>query len=194
LFSGSSTAIYHLQNAEGNGPVVYYFFDFSNDVKRTALSCLYSIALQLCEQLPALHESISSLHDRCRGGSADVHGLSRAIGSMLRDSSQPYVFIDALDECFRDDQERQQVVSCLAHFQSVAKAARLFVSSRPESEIAELLEDVQVSRIRMESAEIDKDIQVYVRSQLARDRRLKKMTQRVKDDIEKNLISRADGM
>jgi hypothetical protein len=190
----SSTVIDHLQTPERDWPVAFYFFDFNNQAKRTAIGCMYSIALQLCEQSSILHKSITALYEQCQGGSCDIHGLRQAIGCILRDLPKSFIVIDALDECLPEDDERGRVVSCLEHIQATAKESRLFVSSRTEPDIASALEELGATNVSMHHLEVDKDIRVYVRSRLSKDKSLKKWNQRVKDEIEGKVVSKSKGM
>ena len=186
--------IHHLQTWEQGSPVAYYFFDFGSHAKRTALGCISSIALQLCEQSSTLHKSAISLYEQYPGGCYDVTALSKAIGCMLRDSTKSFIIIDALDECLQEDDERGQVLSCLEHIHATAHTSRCLVSSRVEPDIRSALDDLGATNVQMLSVDIDKDIKAYVQSRLVKDKGLSKWNQRVKDEIEVKVLLKSKGM
>jgi len=174
--------------------VAFYFFDFGNQAKRTALGCLFSIALQLCEQSGVMHKSMRPLYEGCSGGSCDLDEVRVAIGGVLRELPQSFIVIDALDECLREGKEREQTISCIEYFRGTSTRTRLFMSSRVEIDIKAALDDVGVLAVGMPDAEVDKDIRVYVRSRLSEDRGLKMWNQRIQDDIEQTVTSKSKGM
>ena len=183
-----------IQREELGTPVAFYFFDFSNEAKQTAHGFMHSVALQLCEQSAVLNKSITSLYERCRGGPCDFHGLQEAIGLIIKDFSKAYVIVDALDECLLEEGERGKVVLCLEHIQSVAANTRLFVSSRPEYDVALDMEKIRATNIKMQHSVVDGDIGIFVRSQLSKEKGLRTWDQQVKGEIEKQITSKAQGM
>lgn len=174
--------------------MAFYFFDFGHQAKRTVLGCMFSVALQLCEQSDVLHKSVIALYERCQGGSCDLGDLRQTIGCILRDLPKSFVVIDALDECLCDDEERDQTISCIEYFRSTSKNTRIFVSSRAEVDIASALEDIGALAVSMPDSEVDKDIRAYVRSRLFKYKNLKKWNQRVKDETEDKVTLKSKGM
>jgi hypothetical protein len=190
----SSTVIDHLQKStDVDIQVAYYFFDFSNSVKRTARGCIQSLVLQFCEQADMLPESIVSLYDASQGGSFTIDDLTNALAGILKISSNYSVVVDALDECFEKD-ERRLLFKCLKEIKSKASDTRFFISSRAEPDIESTLTQLQAKGIFMDEKNVDEDIRLYVRSQLEHDDDLKKWSKRVKDDIEDRLMKKAKGM
>jgi hypothetical protein len=162
-------------------------------MKRTAQGCIQSLVLQFCEQADMLPESIVSLYDASHGSSFTIEDLTNAMASILETSPDYFVVIDAMDECFEND-ERRLLFKCLKEIKSRASDARFFISSRTEPDIESTLRKLQAKEIFMDEKNVDEDIRLYVRSQLEHNEGLKKWSQRVKDDIEDKLLKKAKGM
>jgi hypothetical protein len=70
----------------------------------------------------------------------------------------------------------------------------VLATSRKEKDIEEALEPLVTSKIGIQSAEVDGDIQLLIREQLHNDPKLKKWPAKVQEEVEKTLMEGANGM
>ena len=75
-----------------------------------------------------------------------------------------------------------------------ADEINVLITSRRERDIETAWQDIGTGSICIQSAVVDADIKLYVRSQLSRDQALKAWPDSVKKDIEKTLAEGAHGM
>ena len=109
--------------------------------------------------------------------------------------SQIFIIVDALDE-FKQDQ-RQHIIEFLLQLSQHTLHAKIFVTSRRESDIEREFLRCQTSVIQIEARNVSKDIDFYVRNHvrdLINDDRLKIVSSRLKDEVMRILIERAEGM
>jgi hypothetical protein len=115
-------------------------------------------------------------------------------GADKTDCSHSFVVIDAMDECFRQNDERDRFFVALTEIKSRANNVRVFISSRAEPDIESALNSLGAKEICMDQLEVDKDIRLHARSRLAEDKSLKKWNTRIKQEIEDKLVMKANGM
>src|SRR5436305_14032580 len=120
--------------------------------------------------------------------------ITIAIECMLRDCPRSFIVIDAMDECFRQNDARDHFFVALTEIKSRANNVRIFISSRAEPDIESALKDLGAIEICMEKVDVDNDIRLHVRSRLAEDKSLKKWNARIKQQIEDKLAMKANGM
>jgi hypothetical protein len=77
---------------------LYFYFDFSNPLKREVINMLYSFLAQL--SLFTIHSEIKQLYERCSNGvqAATVKQLTDTILSIASHGKRLFIIIDALDE------------------------------------------------------------------------------------------------
>jgi hypothetical protein len=80
-----------------------------------------------------------------------------------------------MDECFRQNDERDHFFVALTEIKSRAHNVRIFISSRAEPDIESALKDLGATEICMEQLDVDKDIRLHVQSRLAEDKKPEKM-------------------
>ena len=109
--------------------------------------------------------------------------------------SQVFIVVDALDE-FKQDQ-RQQIIDFLLQLSQHTLHAKIFVTSRRESDIEREFSRRQTSIIQIEARSVSKDIDFYVRNHvrdLIDNDRLKIVDSCLKDEVMRILIKRSEGM
>ena len=114
---------------------------------------------------------------------------------MLKDFSDVYVVIDALDEC--DDKEaRLHTIETLAEWSDTP--LHLLITSRKERDIVDSLRMLcnNESYISVQSAVVNEDIRTYVHGRLQSDRRFTRWRSKpaVQSEIADDLVEKADGM
>ncbi|TVY25789.1 Ankyrin repeat and KH domain-containing protein mask [Lachnellula hyalina] len=178
--------------------LAYFYFDFSDSEKQKLSNLLSSLLAQLCSKAACLPEQMTEWYKKCGNGQhrASVKELSDALSIMMSEfDDQVFLVIDALDEFARIG-ERDELLTLLEdiHSWSLPKV-HLIVTSRPEPDIdAVLMPLSKPEAISVQGSQVQSDISLHIRSQLAEDPKLKKWPNEVKVDIEKALSARADGI
>src|SRR5271169_1679098 len=77
---------------------LYFYFDFSNPLKREVINMLYSFLAQLSSS--KIHPEVKQLYERCNNGTqeATVSQLIETILSIASQGERMFIIIDALDE------------------------------------------------------------------------------------------------
>jgi len=181
-----------------NSALAYFYFDFSDSENQKLSNLLSSLLAQLCSKAACLPEQMTEWYKKCGNGQhrASVKELSDALSIMMSElDDQVFLVIDALDEFARIG-ERDELLTLLEdiHSWSLPKV-HLIVTSRPEPDIdAKLMPLRKPEAISIQGSQVQSDISLHIRSQLAEDPKLKKWPSEVKVGIEKALSARADGM
>jgi hypothetical protein len=160
--------INHLQDKfkeVGDVGITYIYCDYKDQLKQTALGLLSSIARQLLERRPALLPQVKDFQKKCTDSNTrpTLKDYSELLSSMVRQFSQVYLMVDALDECAKVDGERNtnrhSFVNELKKLQSSTDGSlHLLITSRPLPEIGQDLEGAAKLEIRAS----DEDITTYV--------------------------------
>ena len=102
-----------------------------------------------------------------------------------------YVIVDALDEC----QDRRSLLEGLKDIRSwKQRNLHIFVTSRREIDIEEVLYPSATDMISLEESAVDEDILTYIRYQLQHDGRLSIWLEETQEVVETALIKGANGM
>lgn len=110
---------------------------------------------------------------------------------MLQDGRSYYTILDALDECTEREDLLDTPLELAGHG---INNLHILLTSRPEREIKDTLEEIATGRVLLQSAKVDKDIGIHVRKRLNIDRKLKQWPDSIKKDIEVSLVKGAQGM
>src|SRR6266536_58874 len=195
----SSTVIEYLKTKCKDKPsnrIAYFYFDFNDMGKKRASGCLRSLVHQFCNSSDLIPEAVLSFYENSKSEpNPPDNGLAQALAAMLSETTEDYIIIDGLDEF--DEDERRHLFLLLRDIKaSSAETYRIFVASRPESDIRYVMEEEGLSNrvINVEKEKVDRDIRLHVRSCLSNDRQLKKWKQSVKDEIEEALTRKSNGM
>jgi hypothetical protein len=154
------------------------------------------VLAQLALSIPGIPDSLRSLYSSYGHGQPPTRSLKAAIRSVLELTGQAFIIIDALDECPSYDEERTQLFAVLKEF-STWKLPNLhiLVTSRREPDIVEALTPLVTSPpVCIQFEQVDADIRIHVKTQLANDPKLKKWSPQIKEEIETALVKGADGM
>lgn len=102
-----------------------------------------------------------------------------------------YIVLDALDECT----DREDLLTFLCDsVNSKLTGLCVMATSRREKDIEEHLRPIANYNIDIQSAVVDKDIEVYVRDRLAIDPKLRKWPKSVQGEITSVMMEKAKGM
>ena len=169
---------------------LYFYFDFSNPLKREFINMLYSFLAQLSSS--KIHPEVKQLYERCNNGTreATVSQLIETILSIASQGERMFIIIDALDES-SDWKGLLNVVKTILQFNG---EINLLMTSRKEHDIQAVLEHSVDSAVAIQNKLVDADVDIYVRECLQNDSDLHKWDDELKSEILTTLTSGAQGM
>ncbi len=173
--------------------IAYFYFDFKNPRKLHVIDLLKSLVSQLSDRSTDALRILQNLYSKHEDGrtqpSSDV--IADALQDILRVGKQTYIIVDALDECV----EREELLLWLKDITgSALPNVRVFGTSRKEHDLEESFEDLATTIVDFENTLVDKDVQLYLKSQLRSDKYLSKWSPKVQKEIEDKLMAGAHGM
>jgi ankyrin repeat protein len=171
--------------------LAYFFFDFRDDSKRTALGCMCSILLQIA--LTSYHAEIEALYDRNTGCMLTLHEVIDALTKVLNSTKKPVLVIDSLDECLQDN-ERNSLFKALRQIHHGCNECKILVTSRLEPDITRYLKSEDAEEVEVAGERVQGDIQLFITSELEVDRSLSKWSKQIKEEITDEVCKRAQGM
>jgi Cdc6-like AAA superfamily ATPase len=116
---------------------LYFYFHFRNS--QSIVDILGSIIAQLCQQTSSLPQPLRDMYNICRQGKLaplKEHLLQALDFLLIATSKGIYIILEGLDEC----SERDEVFQLIGRL--LQAGAALFISSRPEADIANALQDL----------------------------------------------------
>ena len=200
----SSTIIEGIDAMQKSGLASFaiFYYDFREKEKKDLRGLLSSILCQLCDQSYSYYAILSTFystyHDGARKPSNDE--LIRCLKELLSLPGQApvYLIVDALDECPNTSlpSHRDQVLVFLEDLvDSKLPNLRICITSRPETDIKPILEPLTFRSVSLHDEGGQKeDIEIYIKSIVNTDRRMRRWTSAHKQPVIDVLTERADGM
>jgi hypothetical protein len=105
-----------------------------------------------------------------------------------------YIVLDALDESPSDMDARYEMLQGLERLIAGTSSIKVLATSRELRDIRETMEIIQAQFVPIATSAVDADIELYVSQQLSQDRRLSRVSEKLKTLIQKTISSKADGM
>ncbi|KAK0262089.1 hypothetical protein LTS09_003513 [Friedmanniomyces endolithicus] len=192
----SSSVIEDLRTV-GDSPesvVLYFFFDFRDSAKQSVEKMIRSLVFQLYQHAESTRKHVEQLYLSCRSGreQPSTKALLDTWEMMVENIGDPYVVLDALDEC----KTRTDLLLQLPRFKS--ERVCLLLTSRTEEDIESSLREwiPPSNAISIRQGLVDVDIREVVRNRIATDLKLRRFKSRpdVCTEIETRLMEKADGM
>ena len=183
--------------------MAYYYFDFRDTAKQDVRGLLSSLIVQLCAKSDLCYNILSVLYSKHDVGLLlpDDDSLTQCLQEMVRLPGQPaiYIIIDALDECPDSSgppSPRELVLNLIEDLVELhLPNLRICITSRPETDIEEVLGPVASSSVSLhDEAGQKQDIMDYINSAVQSDRRMRKWRAEDRQLVINALIERADGM
>lgn len=193
--------------------LVYYFFDFADEMSLNPTTVLNYLIKQLMQKQLAAIENISrdirtSLEETYGKGMStarkfDLKILSGHLQDLCGLFGRVFIIIDGLDECKRSDRGRLIAVlkSFLVSNISTSFEVKLLLASRPEIDIKEQLElsTINFHSIILSDEKEDHhfDMRLYITSRLKvcfNDLGLLPSHEDILEDVSNALLTEADGM
>lgn len=197
----SSTIIDHLQakcQEDRNSALAYYYFDFNESTNQKAATFLSSVIAQLCFQCSVLPDGVRMLYQRCNDGNQTPTGkdLLTALEGSLEGFEDVFIIIDAVDECSKDNNEREDLLKILKYIHGWSNSSlHLLTTSRRETDIESALAPLLcLPAISIGSAQVDADINVYVKSELEMLSKEKRWPRDLEIEVEETLVRGSTGM
>jgi hypothetical protein len=179
--------------------IVYHYCDFrdlhSNSeeaVLRTLLASLLisgGATLDWMEQLPEL-ETLK-LAPGGSAGSDSIDKLTKLISKAAGVYNKTTIVLDALDECAEFGALATWLVRICEDFST---SVRVFVSSRREQGIVEILDALPHISLNEEAEHVSSDTGTHVRAEMAKQAKLSRLPSPLRAEIIDELVKRADGM
>jgi hypothetical protein len=193
-----STIIEHMKECCQNSPssrLAYFYFDFTDARKQSVSGFLRSVILQLSIQKLVISEQVEALYEKCHNAQQEptLDDLREVVFSLLDDSDQTFLIVDALDECNPEDRENFFKI----FFENRAPRAdnlSLLMTSRQEAEIDLALKDAVTHNISIESATVDADVRIHVNKVISKHPKLMKWQPPMRREIEDSIVEGAQGM
>lgn len=194
----SATIIEHLKQQRDSSHVVLdFFFDFTDTDKQTHDKLVRSLVEQLYSRCENSRKELDKLFSRCEDGNKQpgFESLSSTFLQMVQCVGKVQIIIDALDECTT----RPDLLQLLENLASSRHAGlQLILTSRKEESIEAGLRCWlhQDNLVPIQQAPVNHDIREYVRRRLQNDKGFERWNSQpsVKDEIETELMKKADGM
>lgn len=192
----SSYVINHLKGRQTTSSflLAYFYYDASTIESLTPETFFGAILKQFCSMLPQLPQSIIAAYERAsrRSGTPKQPSLSdlRHSLELVLDTQVPCIIvIDGLDES-----PNYQVVCdfLTSSVESGKHALKVFISSRPEVDLRRRLAKFQ--EIPVPEDAIQDDIGRYIAFRIENDVRLRRISQTMKDHVERELRLDSHGM
>jgi hypothetical protein len=171
----------------------YFYFDFNDEKKQTLEGFLRSVLVQISCQIAPLPDEVQNLYNQYEKQKVmpNKSQLIETFFSLVRRFRRTYIIVDALDECTEREDMLVLITDIINH---KSEATNLLIMSRIERDIEIALRGIATDAICIQSAIVDADIMIYVRSCLSHDQKLKGRPDSIKKEIEKALVEGAHGM
>lgn len=163
-----SSLIKLLQDEQQN--VIYFFISYNDPIKKSVLTVVRSLSLQLITLLPAIPERLFQIYDtEVAHHVSALHELSTAIKVfqvLLKELPRVHVVVDGLDEC--DDSSRLQ--NCLAELVRTKTygIVKWFLASRNDPAARAIAREACAAEIIAPKDLIQEDIRHYLQTKLGK--------------------------
>lgn len=128
------------QPTSENTAVAFFYCSFTDTKKQRSFNLICSLLLQIAQQLPQISKSLMDLYNKYKYGEPPIDILKTTLRSVLKDSEETFLFIDALDECLDETGTRKEILNLLTELSDWASPrVHILVTSRKESEIEKSL-------------------------------------------------------
>ncbi|OBT81856.1 hypothetical protein VE02_09788 [Pseudogymnoascus sp. 03VT05] len=137
--------------------LVYLYCRFQNEAEQTVLKFIPAIIQQLAAQDLSAVSQVKKFNDKHATQRATLDQYTSFLSELLDSFSAVYLMVDALDEFSKSEYEKKLLVQELLSLSSTRTTLRLFITSRPDHDIAQELGGENVD---IEASEMD--IHAYI--------------------------------
>jgi hypothetical protein len=170
-----------------------FYFSFSDARKQKYEDLLVSLIAQLGLNGPgfSMLKKAYEAKERKKPGREDLEEILRA---SLTSYDLVFCHLDALDECPQESEVREHVLEGVDRLMKEAQNLRILVTSRDESDIRLSIEILDNATISVASEVVHSDIRQYIKTQMNRNSKLRRLNPATKTLVEDTLSQKADGM
>lgn len=189
-------ALRRAQNTPNVG-VAFFYCDYNNEETLKPTRVLGALASQLARQKDDAFDVMEQFYDelhpaRDLNKQPDAEQLREKITEMSELFSQVIIVIDGLDEC-GDDSNISLLLEILLELTDYTTTVSMAIFSRNEYTVRKKLEDFEEILIEAHTEDVDSYVRAEVATRL-RTHRLKIHNTKLRDEIERELVNRANGM
>jgi DNA replication protein DnaC len=189
----AAIAIDHLSRTiqnDTNG-VAYMYCNYKSRADQNTTILLAEILQQLVQAQRSIPKSVLRLHEHhsSRGTKPSLDDIFGTLQSVLRNFSNVYLVIDALDECLEQDGTRTRLLARVRDLQKEANL-NLMVTSRFIPELEEEFEHVR----RLEVRASHEDVKRFVTGQICELPKFIRHNTELQSLVEGKIVEAADGM
>jgi hypothetical protein len=187
----------------GLASLAFFYCDFREDQKKDLRGLLSSLLVQLCHQSDSYSDGLSKLYSEHANGLR--HPSDDVLAERLKDllslpgHAPVYLIIDALDECPNATSipsPRDEVLNLIEDLiKSEIPNLRVCVTSRPETDIKDVLDPLAVNGVSLHDESGQKrDIEEYIESVINTNPKNRRWKAADKQLVIGVLTEKADGM
>lgn len=176
--------------------VCFAYYNYRIEALGDPCQIISALVKQLCRTRDTISADLLKFkHDSLQPSFASLQDIFVSLAAQF---DQIFVVIDALDECPKD--KRHQIIGFLTKVLRSIRRAKVFITSRKESDIAEAFQREETPVIEILAENVSEDINVYVCSEVKRLRegyngkRLYVQSDALEEKIIRTLTEKADGM
>ncbi|KAI6826758.1 Pfs, NACHT and ankyrin domain protein [Hortaea werneckii] len=170
-----------------------FYFTFSDKQKQSYEDLLRSLVEQLAWKQDG-YSRLQQAFDNPSRGRLGKDELENILDLSFQAYDRVFITLDALDESTEENDIRQKMLEQLEKLVQNASNVKLLATSREALDIHESMGMLEAQRIDVADSKVDKDIRKYLVSELSKDRRLSRLSDKTTSLILDTLSARADGM
>jgi Ankyrin repeats (3 copies)/NACHT domain len=193
------------------GVLAFYYFSFRRKESQDVRLLLYSLLTQLVRGLvrsdPWQHShyhlprAFRELYSQYQPSSEPkVEDLKAAFLSVLAESEETYIVIDALDEC-PSLEDRESVIKFFMDFpQDERSSTHILITSRQEKDIEDAISEtsgkngIDLRRVPIKNSRVNADIRKHVQTRMTADSKFKTWSDKLKEEVIEQLTEKAEGV
>lgn len=171
--------------------VAFFYFDFKDKGHHTVENALRRLVLQLSAHSPNHYRALDKHYTLSKGQTLPTYkDLQGVLEELLLELGRTYIVLDALDEC--QDTEYDILVDFVSILQGWTRSPlHLLITSQPRTIFIHRFKTIPW--ISLESNFTEKDIKLFVDSELRGNHKLKKWMSRA-EDVADRVVRKSNGM
>lgn len=169
--------------------LIYFYCDFKDSAKQNSVNIYGSLISQLIEKATEIPDEVDALYSKCNNRPAALKHLKNVFSGLIRSLSKVFIIIDGLDECT----DRANFLDGLLELRNRPTGnTNVLITSRNDP--ATRLALSNVPNLTMEAKNVGADIELYVKSEIERRVKLRRLKPEMKAEITTRLVDGANGM
>jgi hypothetical protein len=192
------------------GVLAFYYFSFRRKESQEVRLLLYSLLTQLvrglvredpqqrnCYHLPRAFRDLYSKYQPA--SEPRVEDLKATFLSVLAESKDTYIVIDALDECPKVE-DREKVIEFMDFLCDESSSTHILITSRQEKDIEDAISKIpgengiDLRRVSIKNWHVNADIRKHLQTRMAVDSKLTRWSEELKKEVIEQLAGKAEGV